>query len=108
MEVMTGDSQLKDMLNGIYYNSEIGDCYQGNSKPNQCDFTGNGSLPKGLKDVQDMIDNDVIWNLGSWDTSSITSPIMYEKERGKAVYQNRPIEWSKETEWRSAVVSLRL
>ncbi len=94
------DSQLKDMLNGIYLNSEIGDCYKSNpttvSTKTNCDFTGNGLEPKGLnKESQDMIDSDIKWNLGGCDNTKITVNEMYENERSNNVNSNRPTEWSK-------------
>ena len=98
-------SKLKDMLNGIYYGSEIGDCYTGDnsaaSAQNTCDFTGNGALPKGLDDTaRNMIDKEVIWNIGGWDTYEITAKQFYEKERGKSTGNSNkyPSEWSRETD----------
>ena len=95
------DSQLKDMLNGIYYESSTGDCIAQDSKKKQCDFTGNGEEPKGFNDeARKMIDKDVTWNLGA--SYVVTASQYYEKERGTKVYSNggitRPIEWSKTTD----------
>ncbi len=95
------DSQLKDMLNGIYYESSIGDCYKGNRIALQCDFTGNGNLPKGLNELaKSMIDKDATWNLGACQIT--TANQYYEKERETKVYSNgditRPTEWSKTTD----------
>ncbi len=97
------DSQLKDMLNGIYYESSIGNCYQNSKTAKQCDFKTGTVLPKGLDEIsREMVDNDVIWNLGSWNTADIVINLMYEKERGLKVFSNanmtRPTEWSKETD----------
>ena len=97
-------SGLKDMLNGIYYNSESGNCYIGEyydetSHLSTCDFTGNGETPKGLNKIaRNMVDKDVIWNLGGWDTSEITTSQFYEKERGLVVNGTNPSEWSEETD----------
>ncbi len=75
-------SKLKEMLNGIYYNSGKGTCYT----PSQstCDFSGNdAAYPKGLDDTaRKMLDSEIIWNIGGWSTPAITSDTMYEKERG--------------------------
>ncbi len=95
------DSQLKDMLNGIYYSSESGDCYQESSNANQCDFTGNGKEPKGLDDkARSIIDKDVIWNIGGVIDSNLTADQFYEKERGKTVYTGtvRQTVWSQTTD----------
>ena len=98
------DSLLKDMLNGIYYTSEVGDCYKSgeNGIPGQCDFTGTGTeLSKGLDDTaRNMVDKDVIWNLGGYTDGNITTSKFYEKERGTLVNTSikRNTEWSKETD----------
>ncbi len=92
-------SKLKDMLNGIYYESGIGDCYS-SSSASQCDFNKGTDLPKGLDETaRNMIDKEVIWNLGGWADSDITTRQFYEKERGTAVYNtDRPTDWSSTTE----------
>ena len=92
-------SKLKNMLNGIYYESGTGDCYSGSSA-SQCDFNAGTDLPKGLDDTaREMIDKEVIWNIGGWIDSEITANQFYEKERGTNTYQNQyPSEWSNETE----------
>ncbi len=90
-------STLKDMLNGIYYNSEIGDCYK-NGGLNQCDFKTGEELPKGLNlESQSMVDKEVVWNLGGHIDSSLLSSVMYEKERSISLYNDdniRQTEWS--------------
>ncbi len=98
-------SKLKDMLNGIYYESSTGECYTGSNgnkaSQNTCDFTGNGDEPKGLDDTaREMIDKEVIWNIGIFSDSERTVKKFYEKERGTSIvdgntYQN---EWSIETD----------
>ena len=92
-------SKLKDMLNGIYYGSETGECYK-NGKAIMCDFNSGTELPKGLDETtRSMIDKEVIWNLGGNSTYvDVTVKAFYEKERGTTVFNNRPIEWSKETD----------
>ncbi len=91
----TGDwtkSQLKDMLNGIYYNSEIGNCYKGSDVPETCDFSSDGSsFPPGLnQEARNMIDKDVIWNVG--DGSTNTSYFSYLSERGTSLFTST---WTK-------------
>ena len=98
-------SKLKDMLNGIYYESGTGECYTGDNgnivTQNICDFSGNGDQLKGLDDgSKNMIDKDVIWNLGGWVDSRITVKQLYEKERGTSTGNSNayPSEWSNETD----------
>ena len=93
-------SKLKDMLNGIYYESGVGDCYTGyaeeEASQNTCDFN-----TIGLNDIaRNMIDKEVIWNLGGWSSSSITAKQFYEKERGTSTGDSNtyPSEWSIETD----------
>ena len=93
-------SKLKDMLNGIYYVSGIGECYK-DINTSECDFNSGTDLPKGLNEIsRNMIDEEVIWNLGGWITPEIPAKVFYEKERGKNTGNSNmyPSEWSKETE----------
>ena len=103
------DSQLKDMLNGIYYNSSSGDCLTDKNSGNYpvqktCDFSNGAELPKGLDEIaRTMVDSDVIWNIGGWSNLlSATANQSYEYERGTKVYSDsnitRPTEWSKTTD----------
>ncbi len=91
-------SKLKDMLNGIYYESNIGDCYK-DGEANTCDFNSGTELPKGLDDAaRNMIDKEVIWNIGrSITNNDVTVKMFYERERGTNTYNNYPVEWSNET-----------
>ncbi len=98
-------SKLKDMLNGIYYKSEKGECYTGSNgstaSQSTCDFSGSGSLPKGLDDTaKNMLDSEVIWNIGGWSTPNITADTMYEKERGTSTGSSNayPAVWTKEND----------
>ena len=96
-------STLKDMLNGIYYNSEIGDCYQdvNNPTPTECDFTDNNihELSKGLNETaRGMIDKDVIWNIGE-PNDIYNASTMYEKERSVSLKESGyPSVWTKEND----------
>ena len=87
------DSQLMEMLNGIYYNSQSGNCYQGSSSPGTCNFTSTGLNST----AQGMIATDIIWNLGGTAsyTSSSTGLVThwYGYERGTTVPSGRPTEW---------------
>ena len=92
-------SSLKNILNGLYYNSTSGDCHIRSSTVEQCDFTGNGDSLKGLSEsAQNMIDKEIIWNIGGWNTANITSNTMYEKERGTGTLKDYPVEWSSEND----------
>ncbi len=95
-------SKLKNMLNGIYYNSENGECYTVGDNYNmlqgECDFSGNGILPKGLSSVQNMIDSEVIWNTNSTKGDNIIENI-YERERStNKTYVSDVIEWTMEND----------
>ena len=100
-------SKLKDMLNGIYYESKSGDCYIGKNMEtpgmSTCDFTSKTELPKGLDETaRNMIDKEVIWNLGGTDGySSVSNGLVYhfyEHERGVKTAENYPAEWTKEND----------
>ena len=84
------DSQLMELLNDGYYNSSSDvSCYKGSSSSTKCDFTSTG-----LKEsARDMIDKDIIWNLGGWNTHHVVTSDMYNYERGTTVSSNRPTEW---------------
>ena len=89
-----------EMLNGIYYNSQNGECWTGDSgsssSKNTCNFTQTSSGVKGLNTTaQGMIDKEIIWNLGgSSSYNNVTVSQFYERERGTTVYSNRPKEWN--------------
>ena len=97
-------SKLKDMLNGIYYESGIGECYIENENNIQlmCNFTGDGDLPVGLNETaRNMIDKEVIWNIGGSSTrNDVTANMFYERERGLTTgdRNNHPAEWSSLTD----------
>ncbi len=94
-------SKLKNMLNGIYYESGTGDCYS-SSSASQCDFNAGTDLPKGLDDTaREMIDKEVIWNIGGSSTyNDVTVKMFYERERGTSTGSSNtyPAEWSRETD----------
>ena len=93
-------SALKNMLNGIYYNSTSGECYTTSiSEPATCDFTQENGTIKGINDTaRTMIDTNIIWNIGSANTADILPAEMYKKERGTETGNNNQnkSEWSKE------------
>ena len=73
------DSQLMEKLNGKYYEGEVTD-----------------SGAKGLSEIaRDMIDKEIIWNIGGWNTNQVETAEMYEHERGEKVYGERPTTWWK-------------
>ncbi len=96
-------SKLKDMLNGIYYESGTGDCYTSSSSASQCDFNTGIDLPKGLDETaRNMIDKEVNWNIGGSSTydEDVTVKKFYERERGTSTGNRNkyPSEWSSETD----------
>ena len=101
-------SKLKDMLNGIYYESGTGECYienhyssSDNAVQSTCDFNTGYYFPKGLDETaRNMIDKVVTWNIGGWDEPLMTADQFYEKERGTSTGSSNtyPSEWSIETD----------
>ncbi len=97
-------SKLKDMLNGIYYEGSNGECYiygyYGIASKSECDFSGNGDLPKGLDDTaRQMIDSEVIWNIGGSSTEEETVGMFYERERGTSTGDvSYPNVWTSEND----------
>ena len=93
-------SALKDMLNGIYYNSTSGECYTTSiSEPTTCDFTQESGLVKGINsNSRSMIDTNLVWNVGGVDTTDVVPAEIYKKERGIQTGNNNQnkSEWSKE------------
>ncbi len=91
-------SSLKNMLNGIYYESESGYCskYFYTSDPITCDFSKNGINDN----ARNMIDSDVIWNIGGLDDTYYLTSVFYEKERGTdmGLDNEYPSEWAKEND----------
>ncbi len=99
-------SKLKDMLNGIYFESSTGECYTGDNgsiaSQNTCDFNTGTDLSKGLDETaREMIDKEVIWNIGGSSTyDDVTVKMFYERERGTITGSSNtyPSEWSSETD----------
>ena len=101
-------NKLKDMLNGIYYESKTGECHRGlntdttETKKATCDFNSGTNLPKGLDETaRSMVDKEVIWNIGGSDESdNVTVKMFYERERGTSSGNSNkaPSEWSNETD----------
>ena len=94
-------SSLKNMLNGIYYESQNGECSA--DYADTCDFS-NGPV-KGLDDTaKSMIDSDVIWSINEVDESFDiehlnfgTTHRWYEYERAETSSE-KPYEWTKEND----------
>ena len=94
------DARLMKLLNpgyesettggSLYYNSGSGSCYSGeNNATKTCDFTSIG-LSESVKSKI----AEVTWNLGGWNSTSVYSDTIYEKERGTTVYSGRPTTWT--------------
>ena len=102
------DSQLMEMLNGIYYESaEDGKCWIGPSgdasSEHTCTFDGKDGGVKGLNDdSHKMIDESIIWNLGgSLTYEDVTVDMFYNRERGETVYKgSEELLWDRPTEWK--------
>ena len=100
------DSQLMEMLNGIYYKSESGNCYiqNGETDSDTCNFDGNDSNTNNSKGLEEsarlMIDENIIWNLGrtndyQYDNVGLVKH-WYNYERGTKTYGEMDTIWSKE------------
>ena len=74
-----------EILNNLYLNSSSGTCYFYSSVGKSCSFVDNG-----LANVQDFIEN-AAWNLGGYNSVSVTTANMYTYERGTTVYSGRPV-----------------
>ena len=74
----------------LYYNSKSGNCYAGqNNTTKTCDFTS-----AGIKnDITRNLISDTTYYLGGHTSSSVYPNEIYEKERGTAVYSERPTTW---------------
>ena len=82
-------SDLKNLLNGAYLNSENGTggeyCYGFINIPANCDYTGSG-----INDTYRPMIENVTWYLGGYSSTSATSEAFYGYERGTTVYSGRP------------------
>ena len=95
------DARLMKLLNpgydsetiggSLYYNAGSGTCYSGQYNATEdCDFTS-----IGIKNVatRNLI-QEVVYNIGGWNTNAVYSDFIYEKERGTTVYSGRPTTWT--------------
>ena len=82
-------SDLKNLLNGAYLNSENGTggeyCYGYDDIPSNCDYT-----ETGINDTYRSMIKNVTWYLGGYSSNSATAESFYEYERGTTVYSGRP------------------
>ena len=82
--------------NSLYYNSGSGTCYNGQSNATtSCDFTNTG-----LKNdtTRNMI-SDSTYYLGGWNSNSVYSNQIYEKERGTRVISSPSDGITRTTSW---------
>ena len=95
------DARLMKLLNpgyesettggSLYYNSGSGTCYSGqNNATTTCDFTSTGIK----NDTTRNLISDTLYYLGGWNSTSVYSDTIYEKERGTTVYSGRPTTWT--------------
>ena len=85
------------MLNGIYYENGNGECWTENNNKSTCSFTE--TEHKGLKEVQSLIDQEIIWSIAGikgneGDSDNENVKMFYENERGSTF--SNPSEWKKE------------
>ena len=82
----TAASLNTEILNNLYLNSSSGTCYfYSTTVGKACSFVDNG-----LANVQDFIEN-ATWNLGGYNSTSVTTANMYTYERGTAVYSGNSV-----------------
>ena len=87
----TVDSNDNNLGQSLYYNSTSGKCYSGqNNATKDCDFTSTGIKNSATRNMI----AEVVWNLGSWNVSSVYPNQIYEYERGTTVYSGRPTTWT--------------
>ena len=83
------NSDLKNLLNGAYLNSENGTggeyCYGYEYVPANCDYSGTG-----VNDTYRPMIENVTWYLGGHSSPSATAEAFYGYERGTTVYSGRP------------------
>ena len=83
-------SDLKNLLNGAYLNSQNGTggeyCYgYSTTVPANCDYT-----ESGINDTYRPMIENVTWHLGGHSSISATAEAFYGYERGTTVYSGRP------------------
>ena len=82
-------SDLKNLLNGAYLNSENGTgeeyCYGYSTVPANCDYT-----ETGINDTYRPMIENVTWYLGGYSDSDVTAEAFYGYERGDTVYSGSP------------------
>ena len=95
------DARLMKLLNpgydsetvggSLYYNAKSGTCYNdGNNATKDCDFTSIGIKNSATRNLI----QEVVYNIGGWNTNAVYSDFIYEKERGTTVYSGRPTTWT--------------
>lgn len=95
------DARLMKLLNpgydsetiggSLYYNAKSGTCYNSaNNATKDCDFTSIGIKNSATRNLI----QEVVYNIGGWNTNAVYSDFIYEKERGTTVYSGRPTTWT--------------
>lgn len=89
-DYFTIDTNDQGLGQSLYYNSGTGKCYYGtDNATTSCDFTTNGIRND---DTRNKISENT-WYLGGYNSSSVFSNELYQKERGGDVYSGRPTIW---------------
>ena len=96
MKLLNPGYESESVGGSLYYNSGSGTCYSGSSNATKsCDFTSTGIKNSDTKDKI----ADVTYYTGGWNSSSIYSNAMYEKERGTAVGSSSSDGITRTTTW---------
>ena len=91
MKLLNPGYESETIGGSLYYNSGSGSCYSGsNNATTTCNFTSTGIK----NDTTRNLISDTLYYLGGWDTVSVYSDTIYEKERGTTVYSGRPTTWT--------------
>ena len=80
---------LQQQLNNGYLNATDTTCNFYSSNTKTCYFSETGINST----AREMIES-VVWNLGGTSSTSATSEVFYNAERGTTVYSGRPTEWT--------------
>ncbi len=96
MKLLNPGYESESVGGSLYYNSGSGTCYRGQSNATgSCDFTSTGIKNSDTKEKI----ADVTYYTGGWNSNSIYSNAMYEKERGTTVISSPSDGITRTTIW---------
>lgn len=92
LNYLLNDGHTDEAIGGsLYWNSESGKCYCGNTKTTACDFT-----KIGLNNIAKTKIDNVKWYLGGSSTyNDVSAEMFYQRERGTTVYNSA----TRDTSW---------